>query len=257
MSRRSLVACLELCRVSNLPTVWVNVLAAFVVAGAPFSPLRCGLMLLTVSLVYSAGVALNDLCDAAEDAVLKPQRPLPSGRLSRAGAAALIAGLFASAFGTAHGDRRCRGPDCRNCPASVGRPLRPGTPLLAVWRSGDGGLSLHGLCALRLRCCRWSFTATAGAGVGAVLLRAAPVRHCPLGERSKEAGHCRSSRSCCRVYRWWTASCWQRWGSLTSWLRVWPEGPSPLRPSADFPATRSGQPPCSTHINSSSQCYTW
>lgn len=92
---RSLLA---LCRVSNLPTVWMNVLAAAVLSGAE---LRLGALLglqASLSAFYCAGMALNDLCDRESDAREQPFRPIPSGRVSVGEAAAVTAALFAAGF---------------------------------------------------------------------------------------------------------------------------------------------------------------
>ena len=77
-------ALLELSRVSNLPTVWTNVLAAWIIASGPrwqWTP-ALGWLLLGASLVYSAGMILNDAFDAAWDRNHRPERPIPSGRIS-------------------------------------------------------------------------------------------------------------------------------------------------------------------------------
>ena len=77
-------ALLELSRVSNLPTVWTNVLAAWIIASGPnwrWTP-ALGWLLLGASLVYSAGMILNDACDATWDREHRPERPIPSDRLS-------------------------------------------------------------------------------------------------------------------------------------------------------------------------------
>ena len=98
-------AWLELGRVSNLPTVWSNVLhgmgVAFFVAIVlpvqeqyPDAPpidwpdlgmlLNHGFMLMVgMSLLYLGGMMLNDVCDVKTDAQERPSRPLPSGRVSR------------------------------------------------------------------------------------------------------------------------------------------------------------------------------
>ena len=47
------------------------------------------------TLLFAASMALNDVCDAAEDAINKPNRPVPSGRVSRTGALVLASALFA------------------------------------------------------------------------------------------------------------------------------------------------------------------
>ena len=76
-------ALLELSRVSNLPTVWTNVLAAWIIASGSdgrWTP-ALGWLLLGASLIYSAGMILNDACDAAWDRDHRPERPIPSGRI--------------------------------------------------------------------------------------------------------------------------------------------------------------------------------
>ena len=84
---------LELCRASNLPTVWTNVLAAVVLSGVWPWPqvIAAGL---SVTLTYLGGMALNDILDIEEDRVRKPFRPIPSGRVSVAGATTFAAALF-------------------------------------------------------------------------------------------------------------------------------------------------------------------
>lgn len=76
-------ALLELSRVSNLPTVWTNVLAAWIIASGAdwqWTP-ALGWLLLGASLIYSAGMILNDACDVAWDREHRPERPIPSGRI--------------------------------------------------------------------------------------------------------------------------------------------------------------------------------
>ena len=82
VSRFTIKPFLDLCRVSNLPTVWTNVLAATVLADVPFSWPSFLILLLSLSLFYSGGMCLNDLWDATVDRVHKPFRPIPSGRVS-------------------------------------------------------------------------------------------------------------------------------------------------------------------------------
>lgn len=45
-------------------------------------------------MVYAGGVALNDVCDARRDAVHRPERPIPAGRVSPHRALALAIGLL-------------------------------------------------------------------------------------------------------------------------------------------------------------------
>jgi len=127
----NLRALLELCRVSNLPTVWSNcVLGYFAGVVTCYSlreldptdhrlsgtevldvfldaPLASGflflLLLIPFSLLYTGGMVLNDYIDRGIDAEERPNRPIPSRRIS-AGTAlwlatgCLIAGLVGIAW---------------------------------------------------------------------------------------------------------------------------------------------------------------
>jgi 4-hydroxybenzoate polyprenyltransferase len=89
---------IKLCRISNIPTVWTNVLAATVLAGRGFS-LPVFLMLsLSMSLFYSAGMCLNDIFDFEEDKIKKPFRPLPSGSVSMGNARIVTISMFLTAL---------------------------------------------------------------------------------------------------------------------------------------------------------------
>lgn len=74
---------LSLGRVSNLPTVWTNMLTGVVLAGGTFDDGRAWLLLVAFSLFYIAGMYLNDAFDADIDAAERPARPVPAGRVSR------------------------------------------------------------------------------------------------------------------------------------------------------------------------------
>ena len=89
---------LDLCRVSNLPTVWTNVLAALVLASGEFQWGNFLILSLAFSCFYCAGMCLNDLWDAEYDRQTRPCRPIPSGRVTprEATGAALL--LFAAAL---------------------------------------------------------------------------------------------------------------------------------------------------------------
>lgn len=71
---------LTLARVSNLPTVWSNCLAAWLISGAVPSPAILPL-LIGASLLYAGGCTLNDAFDAGWDAQHRPERLIPSGML--------------------------------------------------------------------------------------------------------------------------------------------------------------------------------
>jgi 4-hydroxybenzoate polyprenyltransferase len=94
---------LALGRVSNLPTVWSDLLAGAVLAGGRS---RQGPLLVAVvgaSLLYAGGMLLNDAFDRDRDARERPERPIPSGRATprqvfAAGFALLAAGIGALAL---------------------------------------------------------------------------------------------------------------------------------------------------------------
>ena len=74
---------LKLGRVSNLPTVWTNMLAAIVLAGGSVLDPRTVPLALALTLFYIGGMFLNDAFDAEIDAAERPERPIPSGAVSR------------------------------------------------------------------------------------------------------------------------------------------------------------------------------
>jgi len=75
----------QLARPANLVTAAADVIAGYAIAGAPglgtLAPLAMASMLL-----YAGGVVLNDAFDAPRDARERPERPIPSGRVTRAAA---------------------------------------------------------------------------------------------------------------------------------------------------------------------------
>lgn len=72
---------LRLGRVSNLPTVWTNVLAGASVAGGSGSVLVFVILVLAISLIYVAGMFLNDYFDRDFDSQFRPERPIPAGQV--------------------------------------------------------------------------------------------------------------------------------------------------------------------------------
>lgn len=74
---------LRLGRVSNLPTVWSNVLAAAIVSGAVLAPGAVLAAILACSAMYIGGMYLNDAMDAEIDTRERAERPIPCGLISR------------------------------------------------------------------------------------------------------------------------------------------------------------------------------
>ena len=97
-SAPSLETLLKLGRVSNLPTVWTNVLAGTVLAAGAVQGWRTGLVMLAMSLFYIGGMYLNDYFDRAIDATERPQRPIPAGDISAATVPCSGSGCLASAL---------------------------------------------------------------------------------------------------------------------------------------------------------------
>lgn len=73
---------LRLGRVSNLPTVTTNVLAGSVLAGSEPSLARVVVVCLAMSMMYVAGMYLNDAFDRDIDKIERPDRPIPAGQVS-------------------------------------------------------------------------------------------------------------------------------------------------------------------------------
>ncbi len=110
---------LELARISNLPTVWTNVMVGAAcgiaakidrwnewgrptdVSETPIDVLAAwaAIIAFAMSCFYIGGMILNDWMDLAVDRVERPRRPLPSGRIHPR--TALAAACFLFVFGLA------------------------------------------------------------------------------------------------------------------------------------------------------------
>jgi 4-hydroxybenzoate polyprenyltransferase len=95
---------LRLGRVSNLPTVWTNVLVGVALNGGTPTPALVIPLAAAVSLFYVAGMFLNDAFDHRWDAQHRPERPIPSGQVAArtvflAGFALMAGGLGLLAVG--------------------------------------------------------------------------------------------------------------------------------------------------------------
>jgi len=114
MNTSRLFAYLQLTRPANVVTAIADIWAGFAIAGAwtyilidwgsgsnEFLINLAWLSLSTIGL-YAGGVAFNDVFDAELDAVERPERPIPSGRVSKISAAwmsflLLVLGVVAAA----------------------------------------------------------------------------------------------------------------------------------------------------------------
>jgi 4-hydroxybenzoate polyprenyltransferase len=92
----SLSTLLRLGRISNLPTVWTNVLAGSVIAGGGQRQDQIALILIAMTAFYVGGMYLNDFFDREIDARDRPGRPIHAGEI-RAGTVSSIGfGLLAT-----------------------------------------------------------------------------------------------------------------------------------------------------------------
>lgn len=91
---------LQLMRPANLVTAAADVLAGFAAAGRA-EPAALPWLLAAGVCLYGGGVVLNDWFDRSLDAVERPERPLPSGRVPAGQAALLGFALLAAGIGVA------------------------------------------------------------------------------------------------------------------------------------------------------------
>ena len=95
-------AYLQLMRPANILTAWADILVGYAAAGSVIvlgsfglGPWEVGLLgslgwlLLSTTGLYGGGVVFNDVFDRALDQIERPERPLPSGRATLAGAVGL------------------------------------------------------------------------------------------------------------------------------------------------------------------------
>ncbi|MFI5795828.1 SCO3242 family prenyltransferase [Streptomyces sp. NPDC051677] len=100
----------QLIRLPAALSVPGDILAGAVASAGTARPRTVATMASSVAL-YWAGMALNDYADATVDAVERPERPIPSGRVARSTALATACGLTAAGLGLAAlaGGRRALG----------------------------------------------------------------------------------------------------------------------------------------------------
>jgi 4-hydroxybenzoate polyprenyltransferase len=154
---------LRLGRISNLPTVWTNVLAGALLAGGTLADARLPLLMLALSMFYVGGMFLNDAFDREFDARHRPERPIPSGQVSATqvftfGFALLAAGMA----GVAVASR-----DAQGMPGW--RALAAGAALAAAIVFYDAHHKGNALSPLIMGLCRVLVYLTAAYGVAAAL----------------------------------------------------------------------------------------
>lgn len=140
-------AWLQLARIPNLATAWADVLMGFIVTHDSFAAWPVLLVLLVASsALYMAGMVLNDVFDVDIDRVERPQRPIPSGRITlhaarRGGILLLAAGMMLAWLAT----------------VMVGdwRPGLAGTTLAMAVLLYDGALKKTPIAPLIMGSCRF------------------------------------------------------------------------------------------------------
>lgn len=156
-----LAGLLALGRISNLPTVWMNVVTAGVLATDQPQPGRLALLAISMSAFYCGGMVLNDLFDRHHDRLHQPFRPIPMGRVRTVEARALAVVLFALGFGLLLG-------------APHAEAALAGLLLFAVIYAYDRFHKRHPATVLLMACCRGLvFVVSSWAVVGGVPLSVA------------------------------------------------------------------------------------
>ena len=154
---------LRLGRISNLPTVWTNVLVGALLAGGSLADARLPLLMLALSLFYVGGMFLNDAFDRDFDAQHRPERPIPSGQVSAQQVFGIGFGLLA--LGMVGVAAASRGPD--GIPAW--RALAAGVALTAAIVFYDAHHKGNPLSPLIMGLCRVFVVLTAAFSVAATL----------------------------------------------------------------------------------------
>lgn len=97
----SLKPYLQLTRPANLVTAVADILAGMAIAGFPLELSPAFRLVISTLGLYAGGVVLNDVFDARLDAVERPERPIPSGKVPLTAAAVMGAGLLVLGVGAA------------------------------------------------------------------------------------------------------------------------------------------------------------
>jgi hypothetical protein len=87
-------AWLQLARVSNTPTVVSNTVAGAVLVSTAADTGTVVFVAIAMALFYTAGMVLNDVLDEEIDRRERPERPIPSGQVTRSAAIAIVVALL-------------------------------------------------------------------------------------------------------------------------------------------------------------------
>jgi len=100
--RDNVVAWLQLLRLPNVFTAVADVTMGYVITHGELQPvLHFALLIAASCLLYLSGMVLNDVFDAEVDARERPERPIPSGRVSLKAAAAVGWAMLATGIALA------------------------------------------------------------------------------------------------------------------------------------------------------------
>ena len=175
----------QLLRAGNLLTAVSNVLVGFLLVHSEWPSLDSpslgpllGLVFAS-ALLYESGIVLNDLFDADQDMQERPERPIPSGRITRRQAAwlgwLLLVGGLAAASGV--------GAVCGSI-----RPIIVATLLGVSIVAYDFLLKRTCLAPMAMGCCRM-LNVLLGANLCQMDMRQSP-RQLPIGGLELQAGGC-------------------------------------------------------------------
>lgn len=167
----SLKTLLQLGRVPNVFTAVSNVSAGYLLTHEDLADWPAVLLLVASSaLLYTAGMVLNDVFDVAQDAQQRPQRPIPSGRISLAAARTLGWSLLVG--GTLLG---CLVAGLRQDVAPAGVALLLAVLIVAY----DGPLKSTSLAPVAMGLCR-SLNVLLGMSLGTIGLLQWHPMHCAI-----------------------------------------------------------------------------
>jgi 4-hydroxybenzoate polyprenyltransferase len=163
---------LDLGRVSNLPTVWTNVLAGAVLSRGRLEAPALLLLCAAASLLYVGGMFLNDAFDREFDTRLRSDRPIPSGRATAASVFALGFAMLVSGVILVSVVSRLRGPALGPDGSGWG-PVASACALAALIVFYDAFHKGNPWSAAVMGLCRAALYVTAAVSLGTLTIQAA------------------------------------------------------------------------------------